>query len=138
MMLKRLPAACAAFLRVLRGHYRVVRPCAFCGAGRRVFRMSPEPAALAEFGIEPAEFLEALELIVERGAVSHDALYSRFGSKAGATNLLSVLEIKGLIEKPEGSSRWIIHRWKLQQTLEMVRSSLQKKAEQEHGQEDQP
>ncbi|MDE1976795.1 MAG: hypothetical protein KGI84_06005, partial [Elusimicrobia bacterium] len=38
-----------------------------------------------------------------------DLLKSQFGSSARATNLLSLLEVKEMIHKPEGSNRWEIH-----------------------------
>lgn len=74
----------------------------------------------AEYGVNPVDFREALELIIERGAVSHDALYSRFGDKTRATILLSVLEIKGLIAKPESSARWKINPTKRREACDTV------------------
>jgi S-DNA-T family DNA segregation ATPase FtsK/SpoIIIE len=47
--------------------------------------------------------------VLERRRVSQDLLKSQFGSSARATNLLSALEVKGLINKPEGTNRWDIH-----------------------------
>ncbi len=64
---------------------------------------------LAQFGVEPLEFSQALKLVLERRRVSQDLLKSQFGSSARATNLLSALEVKELIHKPEGSNRWEIH-----------------------------
>ncbi len=64
---------------------------------------------LASFGVEPLEFSQALKLVLERRRVSQDLLKSQFGSSARATNLLSLLEVKELIHKPEGSNRWEIH-----------------------------
>ena len=52
---------------------------------------------------------QALTLIKERRRVSQDLLKAHFGSSARATNILSVLEMKGFIIKPEGSNRWEIH-----------------------------
>ena len=66
-------------------------------------------ADLASFGVEPLEFTQSLKLVLERRRVSQDLLKSQFGSSARATNLLSLLEVKGFIFKPEGSNRWEIH-----------------------------
>ncbi len=66
-------------------------------------------ADLSDFGVEPLEFTQALKLVLERRRVSQDLLKSQFGSSARATNLLSLLEVKGFIHKPEGSNRWEIH-----------------------------
>ncbi|MBP5616645.1 MAG: DNA translocase FtsK 4TM domain-containing protein [Elusimicrobiaceae bacterium] len=60
-------------------------------------------------GTKPEEILQALELIKERRRVSQDLLKAHFGSSARATNILSVLEMRGFITKPEGSNRWEIH-----------------------------
>ncbi len=60
-------------------------------------------------GTKPEELLQALNLIKERRRVSQDLLKANFGSSARATNILSVLEMKGFITKPEGSNRWEIH-----------------------------
>ena len=60
-------------------------------------------------GTTPEELLEALTLITQRRRVSQDLLKANFGSSARATNILSVLEMKGFITKPEGSNRWEIH-----------------------------
>ena len=60
-------------------------------------------------GTKPEEILQALELIKERRRVSQDLLKAHFGSSARATNMLSVLEMRGFITKPEGSNRWEIH-----------------------------
>jgi DNA segregation ATPase FtsK/SpoIIIE, S-DNA-T family len=64
---------------------------------------------LATLGVEPLEFSQALKLVLERRRVSQDLLKSQFGSSARATNLLSALEVKELIHKPEGTNRWEIH-----------------------------
>ncbi|MBI2363052.1 MAG: DNA translocase FtsK 4TM domain-containing protein, partial [Elusimicrobia bacterium] len=64
---------------------------------------------LAQFGVEPLEFTQALKLVLERRRVSQDLLKAQFGSSARATNLLSLLEIKGFINKPEGPNKWNIH-----------------------------
>ncbi|MDR0291473.1 MAG: DNA translocase FtsK, partial [Elusimicrobium sp.] len=60
-------------------------------------------------GASPEELIQALTLILERRRVSQDLLKANFGSSARATNILSVLEMKGYITKPEGSNRWEIH-----------------------------
>ena len=60
-------------------------------------------------GTSPEELLQALKLVTERRRVSQDLLKAHFGSSARATNILSVLEMKGFITKPEGSNRWEIH-----------------------------
>ncbi|MBI4374839.1 MAG: DNA translocase FtsK 4TM domain-containing protein [Elusimicrobia bacterium] len=64
---------------------------------------------LSSYGVEPLEFSQALKLVLERRRVSQDLLKAQFGSSARATNLLSLLEIKEMIHKPEGSNRWEIH-----------------------------
>ncbi len=70
-----------------------------------------QPGARPEGGLGASaeEILQALELIKERRRVSQDLLKANFGSSARATNILSVLEMKGYISKPEGSNRWEIH-----------------------------
>ncbi len=60
-------------------------------------------------GTSPEELLAALTLITQRRRVSQDLLKAHFGSSARATNILSVLEMKGFITKPEGSNRWEVH-----------------------------
>jgi S-DNA-T family DNA segregation ATPase FtsK/SpoIIIE len=52
---------------------------------------------------------QALMLVLERRRVSQDLLKAHFGSSARATDLLSVLEVKGFISKPEGTNRWTIY-----------------------------
>ncbi|OGR57231.1 MAG: hypothetical protein A2X36_15665 [Elusimicrobia bacterium GWA2_69_24] len=74
-------------------------------------------ADLSEFGVEPLEFTQALKLVLERRRVSQDLLKSQFGSSARATNILSLLEIKGFIQKPEGSNKWNIHFEKIEDCL---------------------
>ncbi|MCX5794415.1 MAG: DNA translocase FtsK 4TM domain-containing protein [Elusimicrobia bacterium] len=69
----------------------------------------PGEADLASFGVTALEFSQALKLVLERRRVSQDLLKSQFGSSARATNILSLLEVKGLIHKPDGSNRWEIH-----------------------------
>ncbi|MHB2025787.1 MAG: FtsK/SpoIIIE family DNA translocase [Elusimicrobiota bacterium] len=72
---------------------------------------------LGSFGVEPLEFSQALKLVLERRRVSQDLLKSQFGSSARATNLLSLLEIKEMIYKPEGSNRWEIHFDRIEEYL---------------------
>jgi S-DNA-T family DNA segregation ATPase FtsK/SpoIIIE len=43
---------------------------------------------------------------LERRRISQDLLKANFGSSARATNILSVLEMKEFISKPEGTNRW--------------------------------
>ena len=64
---------------------------------------------LSKFGVEPLEFSQALKLVLERKRVSQDLLKSQFGSSARATNILSLLEVKEMIHKPEGTNRWEIN-----------------------------
>ena len=59
-------------------------------------------------GSSSEEVLAALRLVSERKRVSQDLLKAHFGSSARATNILSILEMKGFIHKPEGSNRWEI------------------------------
>jgi len=72
---------------------------------------------LSQFGVEHHEFVQALKLVMERRRVSQDLLKSQFGSSARATNMLSLLEIKGFINKPEGSNRWNIYFDKIEDYL---------------------
>ncbi len=65
-------------------------------------------ADLSQFGVEALEFSQALKLILERRRISQDLLKSQFGSSARATNILSALEVKDFIHKPEGTNRWEI------------------------------
>lgn len=55
------------------------------------------------------EMDQALRLIMERKRVSQDLLKSHFGSSARATNVLSLLEVRGYIQKPEGTNKWEIN-----------------------------
>lgn len=58
---------------------------------------------------EEDDLHQALLLVLERRRVSQDLLKAHFGSSARATDLLSVLEVKGFISKPEGTNRWTIY-----------------------------
>jgi len=54
------------------------------------------------------DLVSALKLIDERKRVSHDLLKANFGGSARATNILSILEMEGFIDKPEGTNKWRI------------------------------
>ena len=73
-------------------------------------------------GASAEELAQALTLILERRRVSQDLLKANFGSSARATNILSVLEMKGYITKPEGSNRWEIHFDQIEQGLSELKS----------------
>jgi len=79
--------------------------------------------SVLEFAVEDKkemkDLLEALKLVLERKRVSQDLLKAHFGSSARATNLLSLLEMKEFIRKPEGSNRWEIN-------FEMIEDFLEK------------
>jgi S-DNA-T family DNA segregation ATPase FtsK/SpoIIIE len=60
-------------------------------------------------GTSREEIIQALTLVKERRRISQDLLKAHFGSSARATNILSVLEMKGFISKPEGTNRWEVH-----------------------------
>lgn len=66
-----------------------------------------------EFAVEDKkemkDLIDALKLILERHRVSQDLLKAHFGSSARATNILSLLEVKEFIKKPEGTNRWEIN-----------------------------
>jgi S-DNA-T family DNA segregation ATPase FtsK/SpoIIIE len=66
-----------------------------------------------EFAVEDKkemkDLIEALKLVLERKRVSQDLLKAHFGSSARATNILSLMEVKEFINKPEGSNRWEIN-----------------------------
>ena len=83
-------------------------------------------------GTSPEELLQALRLIMERKRVSQDLLKANFGSSARATNILSVLEMKGFISKPEGSNRWEIHYEMIQEQITALENrELDKYAEED-------
>lgn len=63
------------------------------------------------------ELVRALRLIQERKRISQDLLKAHFGSSARATNILSLLETKGFIHKPEGTNRWSIYFDKIEDYL---------------------
>jgi S-DNA-T family DNA segregation ATPase FtsK/SpoIIIE len=66
-----------------------------------------------EFAVEDKkemkDLIEALKLVLERRRVSQDLLKAHFGSSARATNILSLMEVKQFIQKPEGTNRWEIN-----------------------------
>lgn len=78
-------------------------------------------------GSSNEELIAALKLVLERRRVSQDLLKAHFGSSARATNLLSLLEIKGFIHKPEGTNRWQIYFDKIESYLQAYEN--QKKQE---------
>lgn len=55
------------------------------------------------------DLIPALKLILERRRISQDLLKANFGGSARATNILSFLEVRGFIHKPEGTNRWEIN-----------------------------
>ncbi len=69
--------------------------------------------SVLEFAVEDKkelkDLIEALKLVLERRRVSQDLLKAHFGSSARATNILSLLEVKQFISKPEGTNRWEIN-----------------------------
>jgi S-DNA-T family DNA segregation ATPase FtsK/SpoIIIE len=76
----------------------------------------------AEGGEELDDIQQALMLVLERKRVSQDLLKAHFGSSARATDLLSQLEIKGFIAKPEGTNRWTIYYDRIDAYLSQVRN----------------
>ncbi|MCG3203671.1 MAG: DNA translocase FtsK [Elusimicrobia bacterium] len=66
-----------------------------------------------EFAVEDKkemkDLIDALTLVLERHRVSQDLLKAHFGSSARATNILSLMEVKEFIKKPEGTNRWEIN-----------------------------
>ncbi|MBN1823641.1 MAG: DNA translocase FtsK 4TM domain-containing protein [Endomicrobiales bacterium] len=71
------------------------------------------------------ELVMALKLVQERKRVSQDLLKAHFGSSARATNLLSLLETKGFIHKPEGTNRWTIYFEKINDYLSTASAGTQ-------------
>lgn len=88
--------------------------------------LSPTTSARGMNGEEDGEDLDdlqqALMLVLERKRVSQDLLKAHFGSSARATDLLSQLEIKGFIVKPEGTNRWTIYFDRIDAYLGQVRN----------------
>ncbi|MDR3048317.1 MAG: DNA translocase FtsK [Elusimicrobiota bacterium] len=58
---------------------------------------------------ETKDLIPALKLIVERKRVSQDILKANFGGSARASNILSLLETRGFIYKPEGTNKWQVN-----------------------------
>jgi DNA segregation ATPase FtsK/SpoIIIE, S-DNA-T family len=84
--------------------------------GKPAYERILVPITAASAGVDDQDAREelddlqqALMLVLERKRVSQDLLKAHFGSSARATNLLSLMEVKGFIEKPEGTNRWTIH-----------------------------
>lgn len=73
-------------------------------------------------GSSNEELITALRLVLERRRVSQDLLKAHFGSSARATNILSLLEVKGFIYKPEGTNRWQIYFDKIESYLQAQES----------------
>ena len=69
---------------------------------------------------ESKDLSQALLLVKERKRVSQDLLKAHFGSSARATNILSLMEIKGFIGKPEGTNRWTIYFDKIDEYLNVL------------------
>ncbi len=87
--------------------------------------LSPNSSARDAGGVggeDLDDLQQALMLVLERKRVSQDLLKAHFGSSARATDLLSQLEIKGFIEKPEGTNRWTIYFDRIDAYLGQVRS----------------
>ncbi len=76
----------------------------------------------SEGGEELDDIQQALMLVLERKRVSQDLLKAHFGSSSRATDLLSQLEIKGFIAKPEGTNRWTIYFDRIDVYLSQIRS----------------
>ncbi|MFQ3675672.1 MAG: hypothetical protein SNJ64_03935, partial [Endomicrobiia bacterium] len=68
------------------------------------------------------DFYNALLLIKERRRVSQDLLKAHFGSSSKASDILSLLEVKGFIYKPEGTNRWYINLDKIDEELKNFES----------------
>ncbi|MDR0820810.1 MAG: DNA translocase FtsK 4TM domain-containing protein [Endomicrobium sp.] len=74
------------------------------------------------------DLIPALKLINERKRISQDLLKANFGGSARATNILSILETKGFITKPEGTNKWQIDYEKIRHYLqETERGAVGKK-----------
>lgn len=120
-----LPAGAPAPIR-LQGAYvsekEVEAVVKFCQKqGRPHYEDIFAQIARAEAAQEDAETMgelsDALTLVLERRRVSQDLLKAHFGSSARATNVLSLLEVKGFIHKPEGTNRWEIYFDKIEDYL---------------------
>jgi DNA segregation ATPase FtsK/SpoIIIE, S-DNA-T family len=98
---------------------RVLSPTGGTGQGR----------GGAPGGEELDDLHQALMLVLERRRVSQDLLKAHFGSSARATDLLSQLEVKGFINKPEGTNRWTIYYDRIDAYLGSLRSPASVEAE---------
>lgn len=63
---------------------------------------------ISGIGTSGEDVRQALILISQRRRVSQEILKANLGSSARASNVLSILEMKGFINKPEGSDCWEI------------------------------
>lgn len=70
------------------------------------------------------DLIKALKLIKERNRVSQDLLKAHFGSSSKATDLLSLLEVRGFIYKPEGTNRWQINFDKIDEELKSLETKI--------------
>ena len=86
-------------------------------AGGTITAQRPEDG----LGTSSEELIQALTLVSQRKRVSQDLLKAHFGSSARATNILSILEMKGFISKPEGSNRWTINFEQVEYELEELK-----------------
>jgi len=68
------------------------------------------------------DLYNALLLIKERHRVSQDLLKAHFGSSSKASDILSLLEVKGFIYKPEGTNRWNINFDKIEEEIKNFES----------------
>ncbi|MDR2192704.1 MAG: DNA translocase FtsK 4TM domain-containing protein [Endomicrobium sp.] len=88
---------------------RVYEPVAVEVEGKGGFNAAEEKAM--------KDLIPALNLIKERRAVSQDLLKANFGGSARATNILSMLNVKGFIMKRDGTNKWQIDFDKIEDYL---------------------
>jgi S-DNA-T family DNA segregation ATPase FtsK/SpoIIIE len=74
----------------------------------------------------------ALLLIKERRRVSQDLLKAYFRSSAKATDILSLLEVKGYIYKPEGTNRWSINFDRVEEGIKSYEEKIGKVSKEEN------
>ena len=91
--------------------------CSYCGAENLITANS---AINIPESTETAEMLLTLRLINERRRVSLDLLRAHYGSSSRASNILSILELRGFIRRPKGSNRWEIAFDKIEGILNQV------------------
>ena len=89
-------------------------------AGGTITAQRPEDG----LGTSSEELIQALTLVSQRKRVSQDLLKAHFGSSARATNILSILEMKGFISKPECSNRWTITFEQVEYELEELKQKV--------------